>query len=151
MMLTRSPDRSPRRNPRRTTAALALFVIVTLTGCTRALDDGASTIAPSNTPAPDVPEGDALATDDPDPVRVLLAAVVLTTGDFEGYVAGTSLFDLAGAPDHLEQRRRRYRAMSHPAFDEHSRSQDAIERLNEATFAHGLAVLLDHLETLAKR
>jgi TetR/AcrR family tetracycline transcriptional repressor len=70
---------------------------------------------------------------------------------FEGYVAGTSLFDLAGTPDHLEQRRRRYRAMSHPAFDEHSRSQDAIERLNEATFAHGLTVLLDHLETLAKR
>jgi hypothetical protein len=87
MMPTRSPDRSPRRNPRRTTAALALFVIVTLTGCTRALDDGASTIAPSDTPAPDVPEGDALATDGPDPVRVLLAAVVLTTGDVDAAIA----------------------------------------------------------------
>jgi len=87
MMPTRSPDRSPRRNPRRTTAALALFVIVTLTGCTPALDDGASTIAPSDTPAPDVPEGDALATDGPDPVRVLLAAVVLTTGDVDAAIA----------------------------------------------------------------
>jgi len=68
---------------------------------------------------------------------------------FEGYVAGMSLFDLAGAPDHLEQRRRRYRALSHAAFDEHSRSEDDIDRLNEATYARGLAMLLDHLESLA--
>jgi AcrR family transcriptional regulator len=96
----------------------------------------------------------------------LLAARLITaleelglTGDdlvvgfrlFEGYVAGMSLFDLAGAPDHLEQRRRRYRAMAHPAFDEHSRGQDAIDLLNEATYARGLAMLLDHLESLARR
>jgi len=69
----------------------------------------------------------------------------------EGYVAGMSVFDLAGAPDHLEQRRRRYRGLSHPAFDEHSRSKDDIEQLNEEAFAHGLAVLLAHLEELARR
>jgi AcrR family transcriptional regulator len=96
----------------------------------------------------------------------LLAARLITaledlglTGDdlvaglrlFEGYVAGMTLFDLAGAPEHLEQRRRRYRAMAHPAFDEHSRSQDAIDHLNEATYARGLAMLLDHLESLGER
>jgi len=99
------------------------------------------------------------------PSAAQLAARVITaleelglTGDdlvtgyrlIEGYVAGMSVFDLAGAPDHLEQRRRRYRALSHPAFDEHSRSPDEINQLNEATYARGLAALLDHLEALAR-
>jgi TetR/AcrR family tetracycline transcriptional repressor len=70
---------------------------------------------------------------------------------FEGYVAGMSLFDLAGAPEHLEQRRRRYRSLSHAAFDEHSRSEGDIDRLNEDVYAHGLRVLLDHLESLSTR
>jgi AcrR family transcriptional regulator len=70
---------------------------------------------------------------------------------FEGYIAGMSLFDLAGAPDHLEQRRRRYRALVHSAFDEHSRSPDDIDQLNEATYRRGLAVILDHLESQATR
>ncbi len=69
----------------------------------------------------------------------------------EGFVAGMTVFDLAGTPDNLAQRRRRYRALSHPAFDEHSRSQDDIERLNETSYALGLAVLLDHLESLVAR
>jgi len=68
---------------------------------------------------------------------------------FEGYVAGMSLFDLAGAPDHLEQRRRRYRALAHAAFDEHSRSQDDVDRLNEDAYVRGLTALLDHLASLA--
>jgi TetR/AcrR family tetracycline transcriptional repressor len=93
-------------------------------------------------------------------IRVITALEELgLTGDelvtgyrlLEGYVAGMSVFDLAGTPDNLEQRRRRYRALTHPAFDEHSRSQDDIEQLNEATYALGLAVLLDHLESLAAR
>jgi len=70
---------------------------------------------------------------------------------FEGYVAGMGLFDLAGAPEHLEQRRRRYRALAHPAFDEHSRSQADVEQLNERTYGQGLTALLDHLESLARR
>ena len=69
----------------------------------------------------------------------------------EGYVAGVTVFDLAGAPDHLEQRRRRYRALSHAAFDEHSRAADDIEQLNEDAFEAGLVAILDHLETLIAR
>jgi AcrR family transcriptional regulator len=40
----------------------------------------------------------------------------------EGYGVGTTVFDLGGAPDHLELRRRRLRAVEHPAFDAVSRS-----------------------------
>ena len=69
----------------------------------------------------------------------------------EGYVAGVTVFDLAGAPEHLEQRRRRYRALSHAAFDEHSRAADDIEQLNEDAFEAGLVAILDHLETRIAR
>jgi TetR/AcrR family transcriptional regulator, tetracycline repressor protein len=78
-------------------------------------------------------------------------ALVLAYRLYEGYVAGMSLFDFAGAPEHLEQRRLRYRALSHPAFDKHSRSADEIDALNERTFTVGLAALLDHIESLAGR
>jgi TetR/AcrR family transcriptional regulator, tetracycline repressor protein len=77
--------------------------------------------------------------------------LVLAYRLYEGYIAGMSLFDLAGAPEHLEQRRLRYRSLSHPAFDEHSRSADAIDALNERTFTAGLSALLDHIESLAGR
>jgi len=69
----------------------------------------------------------------------------------EGYVAGVTVFDLAGAPEHLEQRRRRYRALSHAAFDEHSRVAEDIGQLNEDAFEAGLAAILDHLETRIAR
>jgi AcrR family transcriptional regulator len=78
-------------------------------------------------------------------------ALVLAYRLYEGYIAGMSLFDLAGAPEHLEQRRLRFRALSHPAFDEHSRSADKIDALNERTFTAGLSALLDHIESLAGR
>jgi hypothetical protein len=70
-----------------TTAALALFIIATFSGCTPAGDDAASTAAPSDAPATDAPQDATRAPDDPDPVRVLLAVVVLTTGDVDAAVA----------------------------------------------------------------
>lgn len=76
-------------------------------------------------------------------------ALVLAYRLYEGYALGMSLFDLAGAPEHLEQRRLRYRILAHPAFDEHSRTTTDIDTLNERAFMSGLAALLDHIESLA--
>jgi TetR/AcrR family transcriptional regulator, tetracycline repressor protein len=78
-------------------------------------------------------------------------ALVLAYRLYEGYVLGMSLYDLAGAPEHLEQRRLRYRTLAHPAFDEHSRTTADIDTLNERTFTVGLTALLDHIESLTGR
>lgn len=77
----------------RRTAALAVLIL-TFGACTGA-DDGSDTTAP---PAPEVeapatdPDGTTAADmmtdpDGPDPVRVLVAVTVLTTGDVEAAVA----------------------------------------------------------------
>jgi hypothetical protein len=78
---------STTRSQGRTTAALALLIIASFSGCNPAGDDAASTAAPSDAPATDAPEVSARATDGPDPVRVLLAVVVLTAGDVDAAVA----------------------------------------------------------------
>lgn len=78
-------------------------------------------------------------------------ALVLAYRLYEGFVLGMSLYDIAGAPEHLEQRRLRYRNLAHPAFDEHSRTTADIEALNERVFTTGLSALLDHIESLADR
>lgn len=67
----------------------------------------------------------------------------------EGYVIGASVFDLAGAPHHLEVRRLRYRAVEHPAYDALSRDTTDVRTSAEVAFAHGLEGLLDVCERLA--
>lgn len=61
----------------------------------------------------------------------------------EGYAIGATVFDFAGAPVHLESRRQRYRAVPDAAFEEASRDEGGIDRLNEAAFDAGLVVLVD--------
>jgi AcrR family transcriptional regulator len=61
----------------------------------------------------------------------------------EGYVMGSTIFDVAGTPQHLEQRRVRLRLLGHPLFDEVSRTTADVEALNERAFERGLAALID--------
>jgi len=61
----------------------------------------------------------------------------------EGYAIGATVFDFAGAPDHLESRRQRYRAVPDAAFEVVSREQAGIDTLNEAAFDAGLIALVD--------
>ena len=61
----------------------------------------------------------------------------------EGYAIGTTVFDFAGAPVHLESRRQRYRAVPDAAFEAPSRDEAGIDALNEAAFDAGLVVLVD--------
>lgn len=61
----------------------------------------------------------------------------------EGYAIGTTAFDFAGAPQHLESRRQRYRAVTDPAFEAASRDEEGIDALNEAAFEAGLVALVN--------
>lgn len=67
----------------------------------------------------------------------------------EGYVIGSSVFDLAGAPDHHEIRRLRYRSVEREAYDEMSRSIDDVTAITQSAFEQGLDGLLDVCERLA--
>lgn len=68
----------------------------------------------------------------------------------ESYVLGATVFDFAGAPDHLETRRRRHRSIGEPAFEEVTRSADGVDALNEAAFRHGLTVLVEECVTAGR-
>jgi AcrR family transcriptional regulator len=60
----------------------------------------------------------------------------------ESLVMGLHAHDLAGAPDHLEIRRRRHRDLGHPAFDEISRSIDSIDHNNDAAFEFAVRAVI---------
>lgn len=64
----------------------------------------------------------------------------------EGFGVGTTVFDLGSAPDHLELRRLRLRALAHPAFDDTLRTVEDVERSNAEAFEVGLSLLLDACE-----
>jgi hypothetical protein len=64
----------------------------------------------------------------------------------EGFGVGTTVFDLGSAPDHLELRRLRLRALAHPAFDDMLRTVEDVERGNAEAFEVGLSLLLDACE-----
>lgn len=82
---TAADSTTPRTTIRRTTALLVALVLA-LWGCTGATDDGA-TPEPAGDAA--VPSDDVGATtaDEQDPLRVLLAVMILTTGDVDAAVA----------------------------------------------------------------
>lgn len=67
----------------------------------------------------------------------------------EGFVIGASVFDLTGAPHHLEIRRLRYRAVEHASYDALSREPDDVRSTTEAAFERGLDGLLDVCERMA--
>jgi TetR/AcrR family transcriptional regulator, tetracycline repressor protein len=68
----------------------------------------------------------------------------------EGFGVGTTVFDLGSAPDHLELRRVRMRALAHPVFDDVLRTVDDVERSNAEAFEVGLSLLLDACEAWAE-
>lgn len=61
----------------------------------------------------------------------------------EGFVIGTTVFDLLGAPEHFEIRRARHRRLEHPAFDAHTRSADDVRAFSQSAFERGLRALID--------
>jgi hypothetical protein len=82
---TAADSATPRTTIRRTTALLVALVLA-LWGCTGATDDG---VTPEPAGDAAVPSDDAGATtaDEQDPLRVLLAVMILTTGDVDAAVA----------------------------------------------------------------
>lgn len=61
----------------------------------------------------------------------------------ETHVIGSSYYDFAGAPAHLEQRRQRYRTSADVCLDDNARTIDDIDALNERAFMWALNALLD--------
>lgn len=67
----------------------------------------------------------------------------------ESYLVGSTAFDYAGAPDHLEMRRVRRRMLAHEAYDPLTRQADQIGELNQEAFELGCTALLNMCEQLA--
>ena len=67
----------------------------------------------------------------------------------ESYCVGSSIFDMARAPDNMAIRRARYRTLEDEAFDGVARSEKAVADTTEAAFAMGMHALLDYVESLA--
>jgi hypothetical protein len=61
----------------------------------------------------------------------------------EGFVLGSVVFDLLGAPEHLEIRRLRHRQLNHAAFDDLTRTEDDVQWFSQRAFELGLRVLID--------
>ena len=61
----------------------------------------------------------------------------------ESYVLGATVFDFAGAPEHLESRRLRHRMIADASFEAVTRDTAGVDELNEEAFRRGLTVLLD--------
>ena len=61
----------------------------------------------------------------------------------ESYVMGSTLFDLIGAPDNMEIRAARYRALADPAFAARGRSASKVDAVTEEAFVAGLRAVLD--------
>lgn len=87
----------------------------------------------------------------------LLAQMGLRDGDLvvayqmlETFTVGTNAYDFVGYPHALESRRRGRRLSGHPAFDDASRSLEAMEQLNDEAFEVAAAALLDAVEAMSK-
>lgn len=72
-------------------------------------------------------------------------ALVRGYRQMESFVVGTTLFDFAGAPEHLRTRLRRLQQTTLPAFREHLDGTDSVEAINESAFEATLDALLDAL------
>lgn len=67
----------------------------------------------------------------------------------ESFAMGGVAFDVGGAPDHLEIRRLRFRAVEHPWLDEAVRTTEDVAIVSAAAFEFGLEALLDACERAA--
>ena len=61
----------------------------------------------------------------------------------ETHVSGGSYYDYTSAPDHLSQRRTRYREANDVSLDQFARKDSDIDDLNETTFMWVLDLILD--------
>lgn len=64
----------------------------------------------------------------------------------ESYTMGSSVYDMAAAPEHSAIRRERYRTFDSPAFDAAASSPQNVSDITEAAFVVGMNAILDQLE-----
>lgn len=69
-------------------------------------------------------------------------ALVQGYRQLESFVVGSSVFDFAGAPQHLAERRERMRTAKDLGFDAVLIDEAAVEAVNEAAFRANLEVIL---------
>lgn len=70
-------------------------------------------------------------------------ALVLAYQQLESFVIGSTAFDYADAPRHLEDRLVRFRNVGHPALEAETTDAAAVDRMNDEAFATTLGLLLD--------
>ena len=70
------------------------------------------------------------------------AALVLAYRQLETLVVGSSVFDFAGAPQHLTERRERMHVATDLGFDAVLVDEAAVDAVNEAAFRANLEVIL---------
>jgi AcrR family transcriptional regulator len=69
----------------------------------------------------------------------------------EGFVLGSVVFDLLGAPYHLEIRRQRHRLLDHSAFDDLTRTEAEVQDFSWRAFEFGVNTLVDGFVALARK
>jgi TetR/AcrR family tetracycline transcriptional repressor len=67
----------------------------------------------------------------------------------ESYSVGSSIFDMARAPENMMIRRARYRLLENPAFDAVARSEKSVSETTEKAYELGMHALIDYVESLA--
>lgn len=77
--------------------------------------------------------------------------LVVAYRQVETFVAGSCVFDLAGAPAHLTDRLDRLQGVDRPEFRAILVNPAAVEAVNEAAFEASLEALLDSLSTHTHR
>lgn len=101
-----------------------------------------------------LPHADALMVQSLDLLRDLglrSADLALCHQMLESFVVGTHLYDLGGAPYHLEIRRQRRRRVDDPDIDLSTPTNESVNVLNRAAFLAGVDALLDFCESLASK
>ena len=69
----------------------------------------------------------------------------------DSYVFGMSVFDFAGAPEHLTSRGERLMLIEDPDLELLAGDPEAVDALNEEAFALGLNMILDACERVGRR
>ena len=77
--------------------------------------------------------------------------LVIAHRQLESFVVGTSIFDMAGAPDHLTDRLDRLRGVDRPEFSHTLVNAAAVEEINEAAFEASLDALLSSVTITSRQ
>jgi len=100
----------------------------------------------------DIPNGDHLTVIGLNMLRDLGlrdSALVVCHQMLESFLIGSHLYDLGGAPYHLEVRRRRRRRLDDPDIDRSTPTNESVDALNRAAFEAATEALLDYCEARA--